>query len=63
MKLTTEEFDKILKELREVMKLDAVDKINSLVMSLMRENEDLKKSRDMWRERLSQIPPNKLSGL
>jgi len=51
MKKTTEEFNKLLKELSEIMKVDTINKIHSHINSLMRENEDLKKSRDNWREK------------
>lgn len=58
MKKTTEEFNKLLKELSEIMKIDTINKIHSHINSLMRENEDLKKSRDNWRKKYEQLKGN-----
>ena len=51
MLLEQGEFNNIIKDLREVMKETALDKIRSLIYSLYRTNEDLRKSRDKWREK------------
>lgn len=51
MFLKDDEFKLILKELKEVMKIDTVNRIASLIDSLYQANIDLKKSRDMWREK------------
>lgn len=51
MYLNENEFNEILKELEEVLKTKALAKISSLIYSLYRTNEDLRKSRDKWREK------------
>jgi len=55
------EFNRIIKELQELMKDKSVDKIRSLIYSLYRANEDLKKSRDKWREKCNLMIGNKKS--
>lgn len=58
MKQTTEEFNKIMKELSEIMKSDCIAKIYSHIMSLERQNEDLLKSRNLWRKKYEQLKGN-----
>ena len=49
------EFAKILNELKEVMRIDTVNRIASLIDSLYQANKDLKESRDKWRTKCNSM--------
>lgn len=51
MLLTDKQLDEELKELAKILNPDTTDKINSHMVSIMRQIEDLRKSRDGWKKK------------
>jgi len=52
------EIDKTLKELKEILKVDAFNKLYSHLGSLVNQIEDLRKSRSNWREKYEKFKKN-----
>lgn len=49
------EIDETMRELSRVLHPNSIRKIESLMVSIWRQVEDLKKSRDLWRSKFEEL--------
>ncbi len=55
MLISDEELDKVMKELGEILQPKQINKIQSLMVSVFRQVEELRKSRDNWKSKYNKL--------